>query len=362
MTCVSAAMLESRITNMQLNKTWTKTVSTFVTTVSHLIHDHKEATQGIHTDDYCIKKLNATFFKHKDVAAHIQTMETQDAMLSRHLGTTIAPCTYKDHLHELSDYAMLLDNCYSKVQSQQRNANNTNVSNGNGNNNGQQSGCGNGSRGCGHGVGGCGSVGCGNNSNFVNKETWNNMSWDECQAIIEACKCARSANNTNVNGGQDNESTIAGPPTTINVANGVDGSNNNNHQANMTNHTSQGCTNPGTMICNRMSSASAWSANASNSARQNKITVNGTTYCSVDAAVRHRISQQANNNKARGALVDSGVNMGLLGEDVQILEHVPNRYVNNTGVAGNKLVNLKLAQATALVNTMEDGPIIVIMS
>ena len=93
-------------------------VCTFVTTVLHLIRDHKEATQGIHTDDYFVEKLKATFFEHKDMAAHIQTMETQDAMLLRWLGTTIAPRTYKDHLHELSDYAMLLDNQYSKTQLQ----------------------------------------------------------------------------------------------------------------------------------------------------------------------------------------------------------------------------------------------------
>ena len=91
MTRVSAATLESRLMNMRLNKTWTKTVSMFVTAVSHLIWDHKEATQGIHTDGCYIKKLNATFFEHKDMAAHIQTMETQDAMLSRQLGTAIAP-------------------------------------------------------------------------------------------------------------------------------------------------------------------------------------------------------------------------------------------------------------------------------
>ena len=81
MTRVSAATLESRLANMWLNKMWTKTVSTFATTVSHLIRDHKEATQGIHTDDCYIEKLNATFFEHKDMAAHIQTMEMQDAML-----------------------------------------------------------------------------------------------------------------------------------------------------------------------------------------------------------------------------------------------------------------------------------------
>ena len=40
-TRVSAATLESRLTNVRLNKTWTKTVSAFVTTVLHLIRDHK---------------------------------------------------------------------------------------------------------------------------------------------------------------------------------------------------------------------------------------------------------------------------------------------------------------------------------
>ena len=77
--------------------------------------------QGIHMDDHYIEKLNTTFFEHKDMAAHIQTMETQDAMLLRHLGTAIAPRTHDDHLHKLSDYATLLDNCYSKSQAQRWN-------------------------------------------------------------------------------------------------------------------------------------------------------------------------------------------------------------------------------------------------
>ena len=93
MTHMSTAMLESCLTNMRLNETWTKTVSTFLNLVLHLIWDHKKVTQGIHTNRHCIEKLNATFFKHKDMAAHIQTMDTQDAMLSRQRGTTIAPGT-----------------------------------------------------------------------------------------------------------------------------------------------------------------------------------------------------------------------------------------------------------------------------
>ena len=84
----------------------------------------------------------------------------------------------------------------------------------------------------------------------IDETTWYNMTWEERQAIIEARKRARSANNTNVNGNQDAESTIASPPTTINVDNGTAGNNNNNNnrQANTTNQGSQ----PGTMIRNMM--------------------------------------------------------------------------------------------------------------
>ena len=42
-------------------------------------------------------------------------------------------------------------------------------------------------------------------------------------AILEACDHARSANNANVNGANDDDSTIAGPPTTVNVADGANG-------------------------------------------------------------------------------------------------------------------------------------------
>ena len=73
-------------------------------------------------------------------------------------------------------------------------------------------------------------------------------------------------------------------------------------------------------------------------------------------------SQQTNDNKVCAALVDGGANGGLLGEDMHILEHFPNGFVNVTGVAGDELANLKLTQATASVKTMADGPIIVIMS
>ena len=111
MTWVNTATLESPLTNVHLNKTWTKTASAFLTAVSHLIRDHKKATQGICVDDHCIKKLNAMFFEHKNIESHIQTIETQDNVLSRCLEMKIAPCACEDHSHTLSDCAtLLLDN------------------------------------------------------------------------------------------------------------------------------------------------------------------------------------------------------------------------------------------------------------
>ena len=44
-----------------------------------------------------------------------------------------------------------------------------------------------------------------------------------------------------------------------------------------------------------------------------------------------------------------------------MLEHVPNGCLNVTGVDSSELTNLKLAQAAALAQMMEDGPIITIM-
>ena len=111
-----------------------------------------------------------------------------------------------------------------------------------------------------------------------------------------------------------------------------------------------------------MSSASTYSVSASNGTCQDKIAVNGIMHHSINAVVHCCVSQQVSNNKARGALIDGGASDGLLGEDVHILEHTTNGFVNITGVAGDEVANLQLAQATAFVETMADGPIVVIMS
>jgi hypothetical protein len=126
---VSAASLETQLTTIRLNRQWTKTVRAFVTKVSHLIRDHKEITKRSHDDKYYIEKLKNTFSEHKDMASHLRTLETQDAMFTRRFGAVngamVADMTYEQLLFEVSEYATTLDERYAKLQKNRRETNNT---------------------------------------------------------------------------------------------------------------------------------------------------------------------------------------------------------------------------------------------
>ena len=49
------------------------------------------------------------------------------------------------------------------------------------------------------------------------------MTWEEHSAILEAQNCACGAHNTTMQDTNDNNYTIAGPPSTVNVADGANG-------------------------------------------------------------------------------------------------------------------------------------------
>ena len=85
-----------------------RSVTAFVNHVATLVRDHKDAASNIHNEECCIEKLNATLQEHKDMAAHIQTLETQDSVLARRLGGGMPPRTYEGQLHELTQHAIVL--------------------------------------------------------------------------------------------------------------------------------------------------------------------------------------------------------------------------------------------------------------
>eukprot|EP00977_Amphora_coffeiformis_P020515 scaffold8326_cov140-Amphora_coffeaeformis.AAC.4 len=61
---VTITELETQLTTLRLNKSWTKSVSHFVHFVAGKIKDHKDLTNSNHDDHYYVEKLNATFEEH----------------------------------------------------------------------------------------------------------------------------------------------------------------------------------------------------------------------------------------------------------------------------------------------------------
>ena len=63
-----------------------------------------------------------------------------------------------------------------------------------------------------------------------------------------------------------------------------------------------------------------------------------------------------------GALVDSGANGGMAGSDTTVFSIVPHSHVDITGVAGDVMAQLPLVQCASIVDTVNKGKIILIMS
>ena len=62
-----------------------------------------------------------------------------------------------------------------------------------------------------------------------------------------------------------------------------------------------------------------------------------------------------------GALIDSGANGSMAGMDTWVLSTVPHAHVNITGVGGSVLEQLPLVQCASIVDTVDEGQIILIM-
>lgn len=109
--------IEQRLTKICLDRSRTKSLSIFVTTASGLITSHKKSTSDrAYLDSYYIDKLKATLQEHGAMAQFIHTMETQERILSLSVGQSLKPNTYASFLHEVKEYANVLDEQYQHKQ------------------------------------------------------------------------------------------------------------------------------------------------------------------------------------------------------------------------------------------------------
>ena len=120
--------------------------------------------------------------------------------------------------------------------------------------------------------------------------------------------------------------------------------------------------NPGSLIWQMLSNAHT-TASTNNHSSDGEISINGQFYApmgrSVNEAVRYTI---ANIGRNLGALIDGGTNGGLAGADVHVLETVPHVRVDVSGITDNTMESLPIVQCATLVDMVDKGKIILIMS
>ena len=76
----------------------------------------------------------------------------------------------------------------------------------------------------------------------------------------------------------------------------------------------------------------------------------------------YHITQQDWTFGYMGALVDSGANGGMAGSDTRVLSMVPHAHVDITGVEGSAMECLPLVQCASIVETVDEGRIVLIIS
>ena len=116
------------------------------------------------------------------------------------------------------------------------------------------------------------------------------------------------------------------------------------------------------MIWQMLSNART-TASTNNRSSDGEISINGQFYAptgrSGNEAIRYTITNIGRN---LGALIDGGANGGLAGVDICVLETVPHVPVDVSGIMDNIMESLPIVQCAALVETVDEGKVILIMS
>ena len=344
--------VEGDLVKARLNKTWTKTRAAFMTYVMNLVKDHQElAPAGTYNDQWYVDKVNDTLEEDHLMRTYVSTLETQAAAIARVTGTPVAAVSYDNHTVNLVEHATTLDDVNDRTK---RRSNNTDVTSGDRGRGrgGRGSGRGNDSR----GRGGRGSGSGTRHKDYVPPHVFAKMTAEQKKELYDRRNKNSGGNggNSNSNGGGSGNSnqTVATTEVQATTTNN-DGANTSNQPDNQNS--------PGAHLRNMLSNASARGGgrSATSNTSENTIMVNGVKYRSCNVTYHIANGEHASHD---GSLVDSGANGGLLGEDVRVLEVDTFNKIDVTGVGQNAITGLNIAQGAAVVETMDEGPIVVIMS
>ena len=123
---------------------------------------------------------------------------------------------------------------------------------------------------------------------------------------------------------------------------------------------------PNTLLRQLMSNASVHSSTTTNDHQDsNTVTTNlnsGTYQVHWVNQSSYCLIHQTFQSEYPGALMDSGANGSMAGSDTHLLSTVPHAHVDITGVGGTVMECLPLIQCASVVETLDEGKIILIMS
>ena len=401
--------LEREIDQLRWDRKWSKTLVAFLTMVDHKLVDHRGlAPSANFPDTWYIKKLNATFKNHNEITSYIGQLALQEVTYTRVSGAAVTTAlTYEIQVSHLRDFCIMLDarhqehaaanRAHTAMKTEIKKSLGIHTSDGE-----QQTARGRGGpgRGRGRGRGRGHSQGRGRGRergryhNFLSDDEFWSLDEDGYQRLLQA-RAARgelslnttdtqspstSGQSTNAHGAPTTPHTV---PSTVSATTPVDAASQlsaPSRQANMlqvtphsaavtpsppsptSSHMDSG---PSTLLRQMMSTASARSQPPSGDSR-------GTTsFAGHQSNIRrvnttvYRYSYDLNEQRltgSLGALMDSGANGGLVGNDTRVLSVVPNAHVDITGVTGSPITKLNLVQSASLVDTVDEGKIVLIMS
>lgn len=123
--------IETKLTNLCLNNSWSRGIVAFLTHFAHLICDLHELRPANDTSSYndqrCITTLNSALSTHAEMTLHVNLLATSHAALESVLSssTNVNALTFDDYMVQLNDHAVILDD-HANRNRQMRRANQAN--------------------------------------------------------------------------------------------------------------------------------------------------------------------------------------------------------------------------------------------
>ena len=322
-----------------------------------------------------IDKLNQSPVENRDMSQYISTRRTQSDAIQRIMQTTTnsIQATYNHHFQNVLDHARTMDQAYTEIKNRKQQENkaewekkgkegrNENGGRGNNNNQGGRGGR-TGSRGRGQGVGRDNR----NGNIWAPPDLYRELTPDQRNLLQSARSRTPRENNEHGNSNYQaydedgNSNYQAYEAQTNNQTSGNQESPNSNTPA-LTHTTTT--LQPGGVLRNMLANASHRSDPVSLLSEVDSFSIGGRTYRSdrQTNTLRYHITN-SNSSPNYGALIDSGANGGMAGRNVRILETDRNHSVDITGIGGQALTALPIVQCAAVVNSIDEGPIIIILS